>query len=201
MLGNLNKRSFRRAVRSLRSLTVAVASAGLAWLHVASAGPGEGPVSDATAATPDPQHGMVLYLKHCARCHGRHAWGDGPLGIPVLAGQRERYLIGELESFVRGVRSGSEMHDPVMRERLQAPDVNRAQAFRDLAAYLSAAPRNPRPDTGPGNRLTTAERNYRKGCLSCHNVDGAGGDEHRLRQSISVATGLCGFHVGIGCNY
>ena len=109
-----------------------------------------------------------------------HAWGDDPLGVPVLAGQREKYLIGELAGFVRGARPGSQMHGPIMRETLQAPDVNWAQAFRDLAAYLSAAPRNPRPDTGPGNGLTTAERNYRQGCLSCHAIDGAGSDEHSV---------------------
>lgn len=161
----------------MRFVAVALASAALAGLQIGSAGPAEDLVSQATEATPDPQHGMILYLKHCAGCHGRHAWGDGPLEIPVLAGQREKYLVQELANFVHGVRQGSEMHGPVMRETLQPPDVNRGQAFRDLSAYLSTAPRNPQPDTGPGQALTTAERNYRRGCASCHGSDGAGSDQ------------------------
>jgi cytochrome c553 len=164
----------------MQFITAAFAFAALAGLRVASADPAEELAAQTMAAKPDPQHGMVLYLKHCAGCHGRHAWGDDPLAIPVLAGQREKYLIRELANFVHGVRPGSGTHGPVMRETLQAPDVNRAQAFRDLAAYLSGAPHNPQPDTGPGQALTNGERNYRRGCSTCHGSDGAGSDQQSV---------------------
>jgi cytochrome c553 len=164
----------------MRLVTAALAFAALAGVRVAEAGPAEDLVSQAMAATPDPQHGMVLYLKHCAGCHGRHAWGEGALAIPVLAGQHEKYLIRALAGFVHGVRQGVETHAAVMRETLQPPDVNRPQAFRDLAAYLSGAARNPHADTGPGRALTDAERNYRRGCSSCHGTEGAGSDQQSI---------------------
>jgi cytochrome c553 len=161
----------------MRFVTGVLVCAALGGVRVAAAGPAEDLASQAMAATPDPQHGMVLFLMHCAGCHGRHGWGNDPLEIPVLAGQHEKYLIRQLANFVHGLRPGSERHGPVMRETLQPPDLNRAQAFRDLAAYLSEAARNPHPDTGPGQALSDAERNYRRGCSSCHGSDGAGSDE------------------------
>jgi len=58
----------------------------LALTPLAVFGAREDLMSQAQAAIPDLQHGMVLYLKHCAGCHGRRAWGDGPREIPSSQG-------------------------------------------------------------------------------------------------------------------
>jgi cytochrome c553 len=133
-------------------------------------------LSQPAAITPDPEHGMVLYLKHCAKCHGRRAWGNGPREIPTLAGQRERYLIEQLARYISGGRVGSDIHGPAMHDALQPPDVNRAQALGDLASHLSRAARNPQPENGAGEALGAGKRAYTAGCLSCHGDDGAGNE-------------------------
>ncbi len=133
-------------------------------------------VSKTLAVTPDAEHGKILYLKHCARCHGAHAWGDGPREIPTLAGQRERYVIEQLARFATSERPGSEMHGPAMYESLQPPDVNRPQALGDLAAWLSRAARNPQPDRVQESESAHAkgERIYTQVCSACHGGDGGG---------------------------
>jgi cytochrome c553 len=133
--------------------------------------------SQAATLTADPSHGVVLYLKHCASCHGRHAWGDGPREIPALAGQRETYVIAQLAHFINGNRPGSELHGPAMQEALQPPDVNRAQALCDLGAWLVRAPPNSEPEHGAGGALPAGGHAYANACAGCHGSDGAGSEQ------------------------
>jgi cytochrome c553 len=140
----------------------------LAWLAL----PGSG--ADLAAAAPDPQHGEVLYLRHCVPCHGGRAWGDGPREIPSLAGQREAYLIEQLTRFASGERPGSEMHGPAMHDTLKAPDLNRTAAIRDLAAYLARAPAAAKAEQGQGRSLAAARSAYLSACAGCHGEQGAG---------------------------
>jgi cytochrome c553 len=137
--------------------------------------PAAGP-SVASPGAPDPQHGQVLYLRHCAVCHRGHGWGDGPREIPALAGQREAYLIEQLTRFASGERAGSAMHGPAMHDTLKATDVNRAPAIRDLAAYLARAPVAPQAEQGEGRALARAKSAYLGSCAGCHGEDGIGPD-------------------------
>jgi cytochrome c553 len=141
--GDITLRAARRAALVLTALLpVAAVAADLA--------------SQAAALTADVPHGMVLYMKHCAGCHGRRAWGNGPREIPAPAGQREAYLIAQLAHFIDGARPGSEVHGPAMHDSLQPPDVDRAQALRDLGAWLSHAMPNREPEHGEGQVLSAA---------------------------------------------
>jgi cytochrome c553 len=121
------------------------------------------------ATTPDADHGKVLYLMHCRQCHGRHAWGDGPRSIPSLAGQREKYLVEQLTQFAVGQRAGQSMH-----ETMQRSDLNWAQAVRDLAAYLSIAPRSTGPEYAESNEVSAGKRLYQLACRDCHGGNGEG---------------------------
>jgi cytochrome c553 len=159
----------------IRPIAVIVGAIALALTPVAVSGPDEDLVSQAEAATPDLRHGMVLFLQHCTACHGRRAWGHGPWQVPVLAGQRESYLIEQLVHFVSGARRGSEMY-PAMHDTLQPSDLDRVQAFRDLATYLAQLPHNPEPEHGEGVALKLSERDYVRGCTGCHGSDGAGSE-------------------------
>jgi cytochrome c553 len=125
---------------------------------------------------PDPQYGMYLYLRHCAACHGRQAWGDGPREIPALAGQHETYLIEQLRRFAADERAGSAMHGSAMRDTLKATDANRPPAIRDLAAYLAHAPQAAEADRGDGRALAAGGSAYLRLCAGCHGQDGAGPD-------------------------
>ena len=143
----------------------------LAVANVAVAGP------PAAGGAPDPQHGEVLYLRHCVPCHGGRAWGDGPREIPSLAGQREAYLVGQLTRFASGERPGSEMHGPAMQDTLRAADINRPAAIRDLAAYLAHAPAAARAETGQGRSLAAGKSVYLSSCAACHGGEGAGAED------------------------
>jgi cytochrome c553 len=176
----------------------------------AASDPGSELASKALAVTPDPEHGKILYLKHCKGCHSPRAWGDGPREIPALAGQRESYLIEQLARFATGARKGSEMHGPAMYESLQPADVNRPQAMRDLAAYLSRAGRDPHPEHSEGQALALGKRTYTSGCAACHGSDGGGseigsipaigGQHYRylLTQLSGFVSGLRGHPLGAG---
>ena len=63
-----------------------------------------------------------------------------------------------------------------MQEGIHPADVNRPQAFRDLAAHLSQAPRSPRSDHGDGRALGAGERTYLRGCIACHDQSAEGND-------------------------
>jgi cytochrome c553 len=141
----------------------------------AATGPRTAAVTAAVTAA-DPEHGRILFLKHCTRCHGPHAWGDGPRQIPGIAGQRPAYVIEQLARFVSGERPGSDMHGPAMRDTLQPPDVAWPPAIRDLAAYLSQAAPDPRPDHGDGLSLALGERLYNRRCAECHGDGGTGSE-------------------------
>src|SRR5579863_105505 len=121
------------------------------------------------AAVPDAAHGKILYLKHCPACHGARGWGDGPRAIPALAGQHENYLIEQLTEFATARRAGDSMHE-VMRH----PDLDWPQAVRDLAAYLSQAPRNRAPEFGENSKRDSGRALYLQACSACHGPDGAG---------------------------
>jgi cytochrome c553 len=148
----------------------------MAWLPVPVPAAAADLTSQAAALTPDVPHGMVLFMKHCTGCHGRKAWGDGPREIPALAGQRAAYLIAQLAHFIDGGRPGSELHGPAMHESLQPPDVNRAQALRDLAGWLSQAAPNREPEHGTGQALASGKRAYTRACAGCHGTSGDGRD-------------------------
>jgi mono/diheme cytochrome c family protein len=67
-----------------------------------------------------------------------------------------------------------------MHETLQPSDLDRPQAFRDLATYLAQAPHNPEPEHGGGLALKLGERDYIRGCTGCHGSDGAGSDREAI---------------------
>jgi cytochrome c553 len=86
-----------------------------------------------------------------------------------LAGQREKYLVAQLIQFAIGKRDGQSMH-----ETMQRPDLNWAQAARDLGAYLSVAPRSPAPEFGESRDTFAGKRVYQETCRDCHGVRGEG---------------------------
>jgi cytochrome c553 len=158
-------------------LRIAAAAALLTTVApVALANPAADLAARAAVATPDPGHGEILYLKHCAACHRPHAWGDGPREIPELAGQHERYLREQLARYAAGERPASPTHGAAMHDALQAPDLNRPQALADLSTYLARAPRDPEPEHSEGRALAAGKRTYTGACSGCHGADGAGSE-------------------------
>ena len=132
-------------------------------------------LNSAMSLKADPQHGEVLYLKHCTRCHSPRAWGKGVFAVPSLAGQREFYLIQQLVQFATLGRNVPEMHAV-----LAAPDLDRPQSIRDLAAYLAFQARNPRVEHGDGHSLKEGELIYKRSCAMCHGKNGEGSEDEPI---------------------
>jgi cytochrome c553 len=132
-------------------------------------------VGKAMAATPDTQHGQILYSSRCTGCHGARAWGDPTKDIPSLAGQRTLYLVVQLADFALLERNGSEMH-----KAAGSADVGNAQGIRDLAAYLSQAPTNPQPGRGDGRALKRGKQLFQRQCAMCHGKNAEGSAEEPI---------------------
>ena len=119
----------------------------LAWLAATAGTAAAAP--PAQDGSPDPQHGEVLYLRHCVPCHGARAWGDGPREIPALAGQRETYLIEQLTRFASDARPGSVMHGPAMHDTLTASQSSGGDARSCRVSRARACRPRARTGTGP----------------------------------------------------
>ena len=157
-----------RPLRRLMLLLAGLAPFGAAAADLAA---------QAATLTADVPHGHVLFLKHCADCHGHRAWGNGVQVIPSLAGQRETYLIAQLAHFLDSKRPGSALHGQAMHDAVAPPDVGRAQALRDLSGWLSTATPNAAAEHGAGHALAAGKRLYLNGCAGCHGADGAGSEQ------------------------
>lgn len=111
---------------------------------------GHGAASDVAA-------GKQRVAGACASCHGM----DG-IGIrdrwPNLAGQKDVYIVRQLQAFQQGSRKDSFM-TPMARPLTE-------QAMRDVAAYYASLPRQQVADTGPGDRA--AGQRKATACLECH---------------------------------
>ncbi|MBO9724722.1 MAG: c-type cytochrome [Novosphingobium sp.] len=108
-----------------------------------------------TAAPPGP-------LARCTGCHGGDGKGRGQTDIPILAGQKEQFLLSALRDFASGKRQGAVMQGAasgMTETEMRAA----ARYFANLPGLRSgsfAAP-HPTADRGlPGKQLPS--------CLSCH---------------------------------
>jgi len=121
---------------------------------------------------PDSRHGGVVYRQQCERCHGSGAVGNASNAIPILAGQRETYLVKQLADFTELERDSSEMHAVVAKAALSEP-----QVWADLARYLGNLPLPKSVETGDGGGVNLGEAIFREQCASCHASDAGGDDE------------------------
>ncbi|HEV7309355.1 c-type cytochrome [Ensifer sp.] len=106
-------------------------------------------------------------LAECARCHGADGMGHSPL-TPVLAGQKEAYLLASLDDYLEEQRPSGMMQLPV-----QATDRALLPA---LARHFSSLPRSKVPRTVKDERVQEGGEIARLGdptrqvaaCLGCH---------------------------------
>ncbi len=124
------------------------------------------------ALTPNANRGGQIYARVCGGCHGDKGWGVAEASVPSLSGQRERYLLRQMIDFAEINRDAAEMHR-INASLGAAPE----QQWRDLAAYLSRLPMNPRPQKGDGKSLDIGSGIYRDNCASCHGEEGKGDDD------------------------
>lgn len=150
------------ASRSIRGLTIAVATAVWFLAVVASVG-GAGE----TLATGDPFRGRELFVqKGCVRCHS--IWGHGgslgPDITVVVAGKTWDELVGDFWNHT------PRMIDEVSQLGYAWPSLN-PQEMADVLGYLYYL----RLFDEPGNAVRGADTFARLQCDGCHRVGGRGG--------------------------
>ncbi len=119
-----------------------------------------------------PARGAVEFGRLCASCHGARGQGDAVRAIPVLAGQRFRYLVRQLADFRASRRESARMHAVVSRAQLRGP-----QDWADIAAFLSQATPPPVTQTGSGAHVALGRGIFHEQCASCHRYDARGDDD------------------------
>lgn len=129
--------------------------------------------SRAMAATPDRDHGAVLF-ESCVECHG--ADGNGMVNgfVPRIAGQHFSVLVRQIVQF----RGGKHWD---MRMESVASDtgiLRRPQDIADVAAYVNGLARDGERGIGRGEFLERGAAIYQADCASCHGKEGEG-DEKR----------------------
>jgi len=141
--------------------------------------PGTGPSAqlpaDQTVAAPAPPatrkftQGEVLYIRHCASCHGAAARGDGPLAKALEIQPRNLRRAdlftqySEAELVVR-ILHGKALPVPLDPGALSYTDAD----ISALSAHLRRLP------TLPWEHINQGEQVYDSLCLSCHGIYGRG---------------------------
>lgn len=169
-------KEFRRSHARWIWLTVAALAGVLVLFGHLAAGQtqrGVESIERAMAAEADLKRGANLYRRNCASCHGRGGAGNAKGVIPSLAGQLPLYLMKQLVDLAEANRDGTPMHRVASLKDVSVP-----QSMRDLSAYLSKLPHNPRPERGDGTQLDTGGRAYDALCAFCHGRQGEGNEAH-----------------------
>lgn len=112
--------------------------------------------------------GEVLYIRHCAGCHGATARGDGPVAQVLELQPRnlrrpELYRNTDAELVVR-ILHGKALPVPVQPKALPHADAD----VNALLAYVERLP------TRPWKEIEVGEGVYDSLCLSCHGIYGRG---------------------------
>lgn len=91
-----------------------------------------GPRASGDASSLD--HGVSLYAKRCASCHGSRAEGNDAKGFPRLAGQHYPYLVRQLHDALEGRRPNFSRAHVRLLARFDRDDID------GVADYLSRLP-------------------------------------------------------------
>jgi len=121
----------------------------------------------AAPAAGDAKAGRTLAEAQCKECHGLEGGSVAP-GVPHLAAQDERYLLGALKAYKEGKRSHAALR--VITERLSDAET------RNLAAYYASLPAIGLAPAKDLSRLSPYEQGKARAaaCAKCHGEDGNG---------------------------
>jgi cytochrome c553 len=137
---------------------------------VLAASPARSEYLAALRATPDSEHGAVLFAQ-CAACHGADGQGLPDGSTPRIAGQHFHVIVKQLVDFRYGKRWDFRMEQRANRH------LGAFQDIADVASYLSQLPRKSYGGGDSSDTLTLGASLYAVNCLSCHGPQGEGDDE------------------------
>ena len=126
----------------------------------------------APAAKPAPvagdlKAGKAFAEAECKACHGLDGGSVAP-GVPHLAAQNERYLLGALKAYKEGKRAHAALK--VIAERMSEAEV------RNVAAYYASLPAEGLAQAKDVSHASPFERGKARAadCAKCHGTDGNG---------------------------
>jgi cytochrome c553 len=134
---------------------------------VDAASPARSELQAALRATPDVEHGAVLFAQ-CAACHGVEGQGLPDGSTPRIAGQHFRVLVKQLVDFRYGKRWDFRM------EQRANTHLGAFQDIADVSSYLSGLPRRNKVGDIKGEILAQGANLYGVNCASCHGARGEG---------------------------
>ncbi len=135
-----------------------------------AASPARSEYQAAIRATPDPEHGIVLFAQ-CVSCHGTDGQGFADGSTPGIAGQHFHVLVKQLVDFRYGKRWDFRMEERANRH------LGAFQDIADVASYLSRLPRKSNGAAVGGDNLAQGANLYGVNCASCHGPEGEGNGE------------------------
>jgi cytochrome c553 len=150
--------------RLLVSLVCAMALAGCGEQQQAAK---PAAVKPAAAAPADAKAGKVFAEAECKACHGLDGGSVAP-GVPHLAAQNERYLLGALKAYKEGKRAHAALK--VIAERMSEADI------RNVSAYYAGMPASGIAQAKDVSHVSPYERGKARAaaCAKCHGGDGNG---------------------------
>jgi cytochrome c553 len=115
----------------------------------------------------DAKAGKVLAETECKGCHGLDGGSVAP-GVPHLAAQNERYLLGALKAYKEGKRTHAALK--VIADRMSEADV------RNVSAYYAGLPAEGVAQAKDLSNVSPYERGKARAadCAKCHGTDGNG---------------------------
>ncbi|HTU67586.1 MAG TPA: c-type cytochrome [Steroidobacteraceae bacterium] len=121
------------------------------------------------AATPDAEHGAVLFQR-CVVCHGADGGGQVSGSVPRIAGQHFSVIARQIVEF-RGGRHWDMRMEGVAKDH---GTFSSAQDIADVASYVNGLERDGKRGIGFGDRVDLGRRIYEGRCASCHGANGEG---------------------------
>jgi cytochrome c553 len=151
--------------RLLVSLACAMVIAGCTEREQPAKPAGATPTAKSAAA--DTKAGKVFAETECKGCHGL-AGGSVAPGVPHLAAQNERYLLGALKAYKEGKRTHAALK--VIADRMSEADV------RNVSAYYAGLPAEGLAQAKDVSHVSPYERGKARAadCAKCHGADGNG---------------------------
>jgi cytochrome c553 len=115
----------------------------------------------------DAKAGKVLAEAQCKGCHGLDGGSVAP-GVPHLAAQDERYLLGALKAYKEGKRTHAALK--VIAERMSDAEI------RNVSAYYASLPADGLAQAKGVSLTSPYERGKARAteCVKCHGADGNG---------------------------
>jgi cytochrome c553 len=131
--------------------------------------PAKPPIAKSVAApvAGDARLGKVFAEAECKACHGLDGGSVAP-GVPHLAAQSERYLLGALKAYKEGKRAHAALK--VIAERMSEAEI------RNVAAYYAGLPAEGLTQAKDVSHVSPYERGKARAadCAKCHGADGNG---------------------------